>query len=375
MNTKYFKINTIGILLSVLFVTNSCEDFDEMNQNPDKPLVTTSAWLATDMITTITSKTAMRTTGFKQPYNLAKYVLWTELQPDLQYNKLGRSNFTDKLTPLRNVDDMIRYATTPELKNSYTALGHFIRAWQFFQLSMRVGDVPYSEAIQGNKGIIKPKYDTQKDVFKGIIAELDAANDLFSKGSNIPGDFIYNGNIDQWRRLNNSFELYVLINLCNKTGDSDLNVVNKFKEVAQRPLMRDFNDNFAITFNGSKGYCYPWSNTQTDLNEFTIYTMLSTTYIDLLKNAKDRRLFYVAEPAASLLAAGKSASDFDAYIGIEPSDEYSKTISHKDDGSYSDLNKRYVLSGTAEPVGLLCHWDVQFILAEAAVRNWISDNN
>ncbi len=363
----------IFLALLVPYLISSCtKKFDDINTNPDKPATATAAWFATDLLKNITS--VGRTTGFKEPYNLAKYLLWTELQASLQYNKLYRADFSYPLTVLRNIDPMINYATTPELKNSYTALGHFVRAWQFFQTSMRVGDIPYSEAIQGATGIIKPKYDTQKDLFKGIISELDEANTLFSKGANFTGDFVYNGDIDKWRRLVNSFELYVLINLYKKTSDGDLNVIAKFNEVAQRPLMRDYNDNFAIKYTGTKSYCYPWSNTATDLNEFTQYTMLSTTYVNMLKQNQDRRLFYVAEPSDSLLSKGKIASNFDAYMGVEPSNEFTNTLVNKINKSYSDLNKRYVESATAEPVGFLCHWDVQFILAEAVVRGWITES-
>ncbi len=373
MNTKSFKI--IAFLMIAIFI-GSCSDFDEINTNPDKASVATAPWLATDMITSITSSTCESAKSFIGPYWYAKYLLNTEGKGGGQYNNLGRANFTDKFTVLKNVKPMVEYASvlSPELASSYEALGHFIRAWQFFQLSMYVGDIPYSEAIQGDEGLIKPKYDAQKAVFQGILNELDQANSLFSKGTDISGDFIYKGSVDKWRRLVNSFELYVLMNLYKKTADNDLNVVNKFKEVAQRPLMRDYNDNFAITYTGTKGYCYPWSNTPTNLNSSIMYTMLSTTYIDLLKQSQDRRLFYVAEPAESLLAQGKIASDFDAYIGVEPSDEYASTIDKKDSKEYSDLNKRYVESATAEPVGLLCHWDVEFLLAEAAVRGWITDD-
>src|SRR5690625_6416741 len=70
------------------------------------------------------------------------------------------------------------------------------------------------------------------------------------------------------------------MNLDKKTSDSDLNVISKFQEVSLRPLMRDFNDNFAVTFNNSKGYVYRWSNTPTELNNFTQYAMLGATYID-----------------------------------------------------------------------------------------------
>jgi len=372
MNKKLFNII---IALLAVFVSG-CNNFDEINTNPDKPSQATAPWLATTMIRTITSDAVGSTKGFTVPYQHGKYILFTERKEGSQYNNLGRASFSDHLTVLRNVDPMIEYANalSPELANSYQALGHLIRAWQFFQLSMRVGDIPYYEAIQGNKGVIKPKYDLQKDVFKGVLNELDQANDLFSKGADISGDFIYSGNVDKWRRLVNSFELYVLINLYKKTSDSDLNVVNKFKEVAQRPLMRDYKDNFAITYNGTKGYCYPWSNTAADLNPFTQYTMLSTTYINLLKENQDRRLFYVAEPAESLLAEGKIESNFDAYIGVEPSDEYSNIIDKKNKKEYSDMNKRYVELATAEPVGLFCHWDMEFLLAEAAVRGWIDDD-
>lgn len=366
-------IKITGLLISVVIITAGCSKFDDINTNPDKPSAAKSGWFATNMLTTITQSTAMRTTGFKQPYNLSKYVLWTELQASLQYNNLDRVSFSNKFMPLKNIEPMVNNATDEGQRNGYRALGHFLRAWQFFQTTMRVGDIPYTEAIQGDKGITKPKYDLQRDVFKGILTELDEADKLFATATNIEGDFIYSGDVGKWRRLSNSFQLYVLMNLYKKTADTELNVVNKFKEVAQRPLMRDFGDNFAMTFNGSKGYCYPWSNTAADLNEFTQYTMLSTYYINLLKQDSDRRLFYVAEPSARLIASGKSASSFDAYEGVEPSNEYTSTIAAKQSGAYSDLNLRYVENGKAEPVGLFCYWDSEFVLAEAAVRGWIAD--
>ncbi|MDD4514412.1 SusD/RagB family nutrient-binding outer membrane lipoprotein [Massilibacteroides sp.] len=375
MNTKLKNIAT-GLILLMGVSLSGCDNFDDINTNPDKPSEATAPWLATGMITTITSSNISTQKSFLGPYRQSKYILFTERKEGAQYNNLGRADFGNYLFTLKNIKPMLEYASvlTPESNNSYEALAHFIRAWQFFQLTMYVGDIPYSEAIQGDEGLIKPKYDTQKDVIKGILEELDQANDLFSKGENFSGDFIYGGDVDKWRRLVNSFELYVLINLSNKTDDTDLNVISKFNEVAKRPLMRDFTDNFAVTYTEARGYCYPWSNTAVSLNPFTQYTMLSATYIDLLKENKDRRLFCVAEPAELLLSQGKSASDFDAYIGVEASDEFDVTVDKKNSGEYSDLNLRYVESATAEPAGLLCHWDVEFILAEAAVRGWTNDD-
>ncbi len=370
IKNSFWKYITFAFVVGLGF--SSCtKKFDEINTNPDRPSSVSSEWLATNMLTAISSKNIASGTDFIQPFALCKYLAWTEKQNNLQYNLIDRTNF-DRFLILRDVDPMVNIAKTPELQNSYKALGHFIRAWVFFRATMQVGDIPYSEAIQGDDKIIKAKYDSQKDVFLGILGELDAADDLFSKGADFGGDFIYKGSVDKWRRLTNTFQLHVLMNLYKKTPDTDLKVIQRFNQVMARPLMRDYTDNFAVTYNASSGYCYPWSSTPAQINAFTIYPMVSATVIDQLKANQDRRLFYYAEPARALIASGKTASDYDAYVGVEPSDVYSNTINAHNSGNFCDVNKRYVEMFNAEPVGLFNYWDLQFVLAEAAVRGWIS---
>ncbi|MFT3904201.1 MAG: SusD/RagB family nutrient-binding outer membrane lipoprotein [Niabella sp.] len=366
---------TIVPLITAAALVSCTKKFDTINTNPDKSTTSTAPWLATNMLTAITSTDIASTKSFCQPFILSKYVLWTERQEDFQYNKIARTNF-GRLGVLRNIAPMLNYAAneSADLKNSYTALAHFIRAWQFFQLTMQVGDIPYSDALKGeSEGVIKPKYDDQKAVFIGILNELDSANTLFASGADFLGDFIYGGSADKWRRLTNSFELHVLMQLYKKTGDADLNVVNRFRDiVASRPLMRDYNDNFAVTYVNSAGYAYPWSNTPIQLNSFAGQSMIGANLITPLKNLHDRRLFYYAEPAPAQITAGKSASDWDAYMSIEASDVFANTTSARNSGNFCDFNTRYKELYNAEPVGLLNHWDVQFVLAEATVRGWIS---
>ncbi|ANH81553.1 hypothetical protein A8C56_11730 [Niabella ginsenosidivorans] len=372
---KIIQKHIMVMLITATALISCTQKFDAINTNPDKSTSSTDAWLATNMLTSITSSDITSTKGFCQPFMLSKYVLWTENQVDFQYNRIARTSF-GRLSVLRNVAPMLNYAAAEPvaLKNSYAALAHFIRAWQFYQLSMQVGDIPYSDALKGEtEGIIKPKYDSQKDVFKGILNELDSANILFASGTDFSGDFIYKGSVDKWRRLTNSFELHVLMQLYKKTGDADLNVVNRFKDiVANRPLMRDYNDNFAVTYVNTAGYAYPWSNTPVQINSFTIYPMIGATLITPLKALQDRRLFYYAEPAPAQIAAGKAASDWDAYIGVESSDVFASTTSARATGKFCDFNKRYTDLYNAEPVGLLNYWDIQFVLAEATVRGWIT---
>ena len=367
---KYMLLLPITAIIST-----GCKKFDEINTNPNKTTQVSSDRLATTLILSITRDELSSTKGFMQSFLLGKYLTWGEGQESSQYNRLGRAGF-GRLTLLRNIEPMVNYAQNEELKNSYSALGHFVRAWQFFLTTMQVGDIPYTDAVKGeSEGIIKPKYDAQKTVFLGILNELDSANFLFSKGGTFKGDPIYDGNVDKWRRLTNSFQLYVLINLYKKTTDADLKVIERFKDiVANRPLMRDYDDNFALKYNALAGQHYPWSNVPDgdNPNIKSNYTMVSATIINPLKSLQDRRLFYYTKPSSVQIAAGKSATDWSAYIGAEPSNSFPALQTMRVGRDYSDFNNRYILEVASEPVGLFNYWDLQFILAEANVRGWIT---
>ncbi|OJV14949.1 MAG: hypothetical protein BGO21_19985 [Dyadobacter sp. 50-39] len=367
------KSTIIKIMLPALMLTGiGCTDFDEINTNPNATTKVTSAMQASNLILGITRGPIATQKSFMQPFILGKYITWQEGQESFQYNRIQRGSFS-RLELLKNITPMINQAETPELKNAYTALGHFISAWQFFLTTLQMGDIPYSEAIKGeSEGIIKPKYDTQKQVFAGILAELDQANDLFAKGADFGGDPIYNGSVDKWQRLSNSFQLYVLITLSAKTADTDLKVIEKFKTVAARPLMRSYSDNFALAYLDKDGQKYPWVNINSS-NPSVIYPMLTSTLLDPMKAMKDRRLFYFGKPSAVKIAAGTAVSDWNAYPGAEPSAPFPSLQTMRATKDFTDLNDRYADLFNAEPVGLFNYWDLQFTLAEAAVRGWIPE--
>ena len=376
MKTIFKSISkTIYLSLVAGVLLGGCtKNFDEINTNPDKSTSTSAAALATSMITSITSSDIGGTKTFMGPFMMDKSILWTEQQEGTQYNKISRTDFS-RLEVLRNVPVMLQYAAdlTDGSQPSYEALGHFIRAWEFFYTTMAVGDIPYSEAVKGESdGVIKPKYDTQKEVFEGILNELDSANVLFGKGTDFEGDFIYDGDVSKWQKLTNSFELYVLIQLYKHTDDGDLKVKERFKTIATtRSLMGSYADNFAVTYQNAGGLCYPWSNTPVQVNSFVIYPVVGSNLIDPLKAAKDRRLFYFTEPAAAQIAAGLTADNYDAYLGVEASDPLNQIKLAHDEKRFCDVNRRYVDLYNAEPVGLFNYWQLQFVLAEAAVRGWL----
>ncbi|QEC52535.1 SusD-like starch-binding protein associating with outer membrane [Anseongella ginsenosidimutans] len=356
-----------GAVVSVLAA--GCEKFGEINTNPNEPAKVSSSMLATTLILDITRDDISDTKSFMMHNAVDKYICWTEFPQAEQYNDFGRYGFGD-LIVLNNIGKMVEFATDEQLRNSYAALGHFVRAWRFFQLTMRVGDIPYSQAIQGeNSNIVKPEYDTQKQVFIGILNELDKADSLFAAGSDFEGDPIYGGAVGNWRKVVNTFQLKVLINLFRKTADPDLNVVNRFADIASsRPLFESNGDNFALVYSDQANQKYPYYK---ENNQFTIYDMVSSNLIDTLKAYDDYRLFYYANPSPVRVADGKAVSDWDAYVGVDPSIVYSSLSHIASSKDFSPVNDRYEQLPEGEPVSMLSYAQLQFILAEAAVRGWI----
>ncbi|MDL2256519.1 SusD/RagB family nutrient-binding outer membrane lipoprotein, partial [Parabacteroides sp. OttesenSCG-928-K15] len=114
---------------------------------------------------------------------------------------------------------------------------------------------------------------------------------------------------------------------------------------------------------------YPFNNTQT---KHYVYAMLSTTLIDVLKANEDYRLFYFAAPSTSRLNDGVAADSYDAYIGTDPSKSIEVIKGLYNTGQFCCLNNRYITYPAGEPLIRLGYSEQNFILAEAALRGWIS---
>lgn len=363
------KSNYLLIILSVLLVLGSgCSEFDDINTNPDNPNNATAALLATKLIGHITKPSSAKV--FSYDYMISKHMAWSEGAQNEQYNLWGRTSF-GKDTLLINTVKMVEYAEKVSNVEPYAGLAHFVKAYRLFYNSLEVGDIPYSEALQGESGNVKPKYDTQKDVMLNILNDLDKAYDYFSKATgSFEGDFIYGGNVENWKKTVTAFQLKVLMNLSIKESDTDLNIKKRFSEiVSQRELYRSNNDNLQINFKNAGGMVYPFHHTET---KHAQYVMLSTTLVDTMKKYNDYRLFYYASPAKAQTNAGISADSWDAYLGIDPSLAFSDISSLKSEEKYCALNPRYTENEVGESLIRLGFGEQQLILAEAVLRGWIS---
>ena len=242
----------------------------------------------------------------------------------------------------------------------------------FYDLTMKMGDIPYSEANQGDEGLYKPKYDEQEDIFLGILNDLKDADEFFANGRAFDGDPTpYNGDPEKWRRATNSFALKVLMSLSEKADVASLNVKARFADiVADGYILEESTGFYGLEYSSQD--LYPLSSTS-DL--FTSKTILSSLFIDMLKGLNDRRMYYFAEPSVVQILDGITESDPDAYVGVDVDMVYSEMNANHSAGVYSLINNRYLEEEACEPRMLITYAEQQLILAEARIKGWITSGS
>ena len=97
-----------------------------------------------------------------------------------------------------------------------------LQTWGFDFLTDSWGDVPYSQALQGDtaSGSLAPAYDKQQDIYAGFFSKLDSAvsamaNDPVGDPGLGNADPIYGGNLQNWMRFANSLRARLALRLVN----------------------------------------------------------------------------------------------------------------------------------------------------------------
>lgn len=363
MKTLIKNIILSAILLPTCF---SCIDLEEMNVNPNNATVTTPGLLLTGIAYSAFSEASTA------PAYANKMLVQTDGESNEQLYKWNRSDF-GYYNNLRNIAKMYDEA---EIQNQpvYKGLALFFRSHYMYQLTLRFGDVPYSEAIKAEtEKLYTPVYDPQEKVMEGILNDLAQANTLLKENpSVITGDIIYNGDITKWRQLINAYRLKVLLSLSAKKSAGNIQIASAFASVAaNEPLMKSGADNGQVVFLDQQDNRYPFFNS----SSFGSGMYMDSTYIAALAKRKDPRIFAIATQKPSAESAGAPVTDFSSYDGGDPAVPYSEVNQKVTRGNVSKPHARYYSSATNQPMILLGYTEQQLILAEGVVRGWIAGDD
>jgi len=104
------------------------------------------------------------------------------------------------------------------------AIAKILQAYEFTMLSSFFGDIPFTEALQGEE-FITPQYNTQEDVINGVQELLDEAISLIgTKTSNTDiasDDLLYQGDLQLWKKLAIGLKAKYFLNARNRNQNLD----------------------------------------------------------------------------------------------------------------------------------------------------------
>lgn len=151
------------------------------------------------------------------------------------------------------------------------------------------GDIFYTEGLRGQDGILFPKFDEQKAIYPALIQNLKDAAQLLTDGKESLDkvyDVMYAGDKTKWIKLANSLRLRLLIRENNKVAN-----ITEILAVSALPLLSDVADNAAIPYiDGDKSMTSPMGKTNLDPAGNYLIFRPCKTLVDTLKALNDERL-------------------------------------------------------------------------------------
>lgn len=344
---KYINniIKTAGISLVFIIFLSSCEKWIDtnLNINPDAPADVPLKLMLPPIQQALgynmSGNDLVRTTNIwmqqfdgieRQSYTEARYQL---LPGDV--NNIWNSFYT---SIFMNGKVMVEKAENTVGKESpYNAgVARVLIATTLGITTDLFGDMPFSNAFRGTENILKPKFDTQQEIYDTLQTILDKAIINLSSTTNaiaVGGDVIYGGDIAKWLKAAYSIKARHALQLSGVNGST-----------AYTAALAAAANGFA---SNADDYMVPWNadnhNPIFQFMEQRTDVRMGATLVNMLKVNSDPRLpFYVAK---------------------DGNGEYTGSIS----GSENDLASKpgnYIAGATAPSI-IMSYAELKFIQAEA----------
>lgn len=378
----------IGGLLLLSITLSSCDkDFESVNTDPINIIGTTpEKLLAPALVNTVTAN-MMRNRNFTNELMQVTVSISDGDATVMRYE--FRRTWADYLwniwyVQLNNFKDIYSLASEHGNENSsYKGISLVCQAWVFSMLTDTYGDVPYTQSGQGKDGIMEPAFDRQKDIYLDLFKKLEEANSLLSQGAAITplSDPVYKGDVAKWRKFGNSLYLRLLLRISGK-AEVAAETVAKIRELAEAnpskyPLMSNNAESAVLKWTGEAGvgaYVNPYVN-GIRVQDFRTPAMCSF-FIDRLRDWQD--------PRVDISTYGDNSV---CRLGINPTGSGMSGVPSGYAVGGAAVKKSYFYSTDQEVGGkaagarslqqsplagvIMNYAEVQFILAEAALKGWI----
>ena len=417
-----FKNNIKIAFTIVLAFFISCQDLDELNINPNgvDPTIADLNLLMPTIITGIGQQVV--NLGVGDIAGVMQHTQkdgWSGGHNDYDWD-IDSKSWSGYYGILRNIDEFHKKAIEGEYA-FHEGVALIMKAYTFGMITDLWGDAPYSGALKAEEGseFFKPKYDAQRDIYLGILADLESANTLLSQSSdsysniNSSQDLLYSGDVTKWRKLANSLALRYYMRLSEKEEGIAQEGISKIaSDPGTYPVITNASEDATVGYIGSSPSDSWPTNTVYDTDPRGSYfrVKMCATLVEAMQELNDPRLGVYANKIEIPLQKVEGENidriedgirqisqdiiddyteswgvglDFDPeYVGIPPSiyaaPQYNLNP-NLDQAVYnphcSQLNDMYKqTSGDLLLMRLMSAAEVHLILAEAALYGWAPGN-
>lgn len=336
----------IYIFFLIALMSAGCNKFDsDININPNLPTQASNTQLIGNAELYLPGLSSTP----QGEYN-AQFLSETQYPNLSLYNQVSFSFYDLYQGPLMNLEKVIRsnsFNLSEGPAANQLAVAKILKAYFFWHITDRWGDVPYSEALLGSVDF-RPKYDKQQDIYDSLFKLLDEANASIVAG-NITNDIMYNGDMTKWKKLGNTIHLLMALRLSKIDPTKG---ASEFNKALNAGIMTSNSDNFVFKHLPEAANQNYWYGQIFGLNRQ--WWALSKTLVDYMLPLNDPRLPVYGEKNA----AGN-------YVGLT----FGQTTGLSTT-AYSLLGKNIWKQDA--PVYLVTYAQALFALAEAAKLNWIA---
>lgn len=301
------KQTTLRVLSGLVLVGGvaacNADAITKVNENPNSPTNAPAGAVFTNAVVTGTNRFLGWGYNGRGAALVVQHLAQTQYPDEDQYRRIDANStsgyfntpYTSELEDLQKVVDAGTTDKRPAIYGPALAFQQLI----FEYITDTFGDIPYSEALKGDAsdGVLLPKYDPQKDVYAGMIANLTkVAADLANPGAVTLGsaDPIYGGSPAAWQRFANTLHARMALRLINVDPAT---AASELQKALNGPggVFRSNADNAVMRYPGDGVFNNTWSDNFKGRDDHR----MSKTLMNAMLANNDPRIPIYAQPTVA----------------------------------------------------------------------------
>ncbi|WP_111672745.1 SusD/RagB family nutrient-binding outer membrane lipoprotein [Algoriphagus litoralis] len=284
------KLHSYITAILVSLLAFSCTgDFEEINTDPNRIDQISPGTLLNPILYEVSSFNTDRADGFT--FQIMQVALpFPSANGGLHRYDVsegaGNSTWNTYYRWLVNIREMKQAAIDSDDPN-YEAIALTLEAWVASQLTDSFGDVPFTEASQGEQGIFQAKFDTQEQIYALLFDNLERANSIYdpSRAMVFGEDILFGNQVILWKKFTNSLHLRLLLRVSKRQENSFAKMASILANPGQYPIFTNTAESAILKITGVVPNISPWGRAI----DFTTFRAISAFFVDQLNALEDPR--------------------------------------------------------------------------------------